>query len=315
MGVTRFPKGVSGRGGVELIGNTRSDITVGSVFWVDSGHADANDVLNWGTQKDQPFATLDYAVGRCTASSGDVIYLLPGHTETLTTADQIDLDVAGISVIGLGNGTDRPTFTYTVAAGEIVVGADNVLIENIVCNSSVTATLIAIDIEDGVDYCTIRNCQFGVDLEGTDEFNNTIVLKNNNTGCVIENNLIDMDIAGAVNGILLDADTARTVIRNNVILGDFSTANIFADTALSTDLLIQGNILVNGEGGDLGTEPNIELITNTTGIITDNYCVCNVASDDAAVVGDAMMNFNNQYSETVGAGVGIATAAGTTLTA
>ena len=241
--------------------------------------------------------------------------MLPGHTETLTTADQIDLDVAGISVIGLGNGTDRPTFTYTVAAGEIVVGADNVLIENIVCNSSVTATLIAIDIEDGVDYCTIRNCQFGVDLEGTDEFNNTIVLKNNNTGCVIENNLIDMDIAGAVNGILLDADTARTVIRNNVILGDFSTANIFADTALSTDLLIQGNILVNGEGGDLGTEPNIELITNTTGIITDNYCVCNVASDDAAVVGDAMMNFNNQYSETVGAGVGIATAAGTTLTA
>ena len=64
--------------------------------------------------------------------------------------------------------------------------------------------------------------------------------------------------------------------------------------------------MVNGIGGDINTEPNIELITNTTAIIADNYCVCNVATNDASIVADIAFNFNNVYSETAGATVGIA---------
>ncbi len=243
-----------------------------------------------------------------------MIYVLPGHAETISLADQIDVDVAGVSIIGLGNGTDRPTLTYTVAAGEVAVGADNVLIENIVFTSSVTAVLIGVDIEAGVDYCTIRNCQFDVEAGTTDEFNNSIVLNDNNTGCVIENCLIDMQLGGAVNAILLDADTEGTIIRNNIIRGDYSTACIFADTTLSQELFVLRNIFQNGATDDIGTEPAIELITNTTGIIADNYIMLNL-TDDGSCVGDKMVHFNNVYSETVSAGVGIATAAGTTLTA
>lgn len=310
MGVTKFPKGISGRGGVEIMGNTRSDIAVGNVFWVDSGHADASDSTDWGTDITQPFATLDYAVGRCTASNGDVIYVLPGHAENIAAADGVDFDVAGISVIGVGSGTDRPTFTYTAGAGEISVGADNVLIENIVFNASVDSVLIGIDIEDGVDYCTIRNCQFGVDTVTTDEFDISIRLTNNNTGCVIENCIFDMDIADAVAAIKLDADTDRTIIRNCVFWGDYSTACIQGDTTLSRELLIQGNILSNGDTDDINAQPVIELLTGTTGIISDNYIMCNVASDDASVVGDKMVHFNNWYSETIDAGVGLITTIG-----
>lgn len=71
------------------------------------------------------FATVDEAVGLCTANSGDTIIVLPGHTETVTSSS-LTLDVAGVNVICLGNGSNRPTFTYGAAAATINVSAANV---------------------------------------------------------------------------------------------------------------------------------------------------------------------------------------------
>lgn len=275
-----------------------SPMTTGNVFFVDSGNVDGDDSPNSGKKPNVPFVTLDYAVSQCTANNGDVIYVMPGHAENLSAADAIDLDVAGISVIGIGVGTDRPTFTYTNAAGEVVIGADNVLIENMVFNASVTAVLKGIDIEDGVDYATIRNCKFGVDAANTDEFNATITLVNNNTGCLIEGCEIDMGLGGAVSGIDMTADTERTTIRNNYIHGDYSTACINGDTTLSTDVLIEGNKLVNGGSGNVGTVACIVLLTGTTGLIQNNTLVCNLADPAAAISSDTTIEFNNKYSET-----------------
>lgn len=70
------------------------------------------------------FSTVDAAIGECTASAGDLIYVMPGHTETVT-ATSIALDVKGVTIIGLGNGSDRPTFTFGAAAATITVSADN----------------------------------------------------------------------------------------------------------------------------------------------------------------------------------------------
>lgn len=101
----------------------------GTVFFVDSGHAQTADSPSQGRTPDTPFATLDYAIGRCTASNGDVIYVMPGHSETITTAAL--MDVAGVSVIGLGRGRNRPTFTGSGAIDVLNVTAANCHIENI----------------------------------------------------------------------------------------------------------------------------------------------------------------------------------------
>lgn len=244
-----------------------------------------------------PYSTIDYAVGQC--NEDDTIFVRPGHTETLSAADAIDIDVAGINLIGLGSGSNRPTLTMDNAAGEVTVGADNVTIENFIINASVTAVLKGINVEDGVAYTTIRNCQFGVDLAGTDEFNHTISFTNDNTGALVEGNTIDMGAAGAVAAIIADADTAKLTIRDNVIRGDYSTANIVGDTTLSTNILIKGNLLVNGVGGDLNAQPGIELLTGTTGIIADNYIVCNLATKAASIVADTCLLFENYYNEDI----------------
>jgi len=98
-----------------------------NIFWVDSGRGSDG---NQGTFK-QPFATLDYAVGRCTASNGDIIYCAPGHVETVIAAAGLALDVAGVTIIFLGEGTNRAYITFTTAVtADMDVDAANVTMVN-----------------------------------------------------------------------------------------------------------------------------------------------------------------------------------------
>jgi hypothetical protein len=84
--------------------------------------SDIFDVDTQGTVR--VFATVDAAIGACTASAGDTIFVMPGHTETVT-ATSIAHDVAGVNIIGLGQGDFRPTFTFGAAAATITVSAAN----------------------------------------------------------------------------------------------------------------------------------------------------------------------------------------------
>jgi hypothetical protein len=101
----------------------------GDIFFVDSGAAGAGDSTGKGKNPDYPYATIDYAIGQATADQGDVIYVLPGHAETL--AADITVDKADLKIIGLGNMGNRPTLTFGAAAREINVTADDVILKNL----------------------------------------------------------------------------------------------------------------------------------------------------------------------------------------
>ena len=165
-GTTNFPLGF--QNGISLRGVPVEIPVAGQVFWVDStstvvkggvGSSDGNP----GTYQ-KPFATLDFAVGRCTANRGDVIYLKPGHTETIGAAAAVDLDVAGITVIGLGTGTLQARLDYTATAGTVEVNADNISIVNVNFHANVPAVVI------GLSVLTLRALH-----EGYGDAANTIV--------------------------------------------------------------------------------------------------------------------------------------------
>jgi hypothetical protein len=96
----------------------------GNVYFVDSGHANASN-SNSGKKPSQPLATLVQAIANATASQGDVIVLAAGHTETVIAAGTVTLSKAGITIVGMGRGADRPTinFTTAVTASFLVTGA------------------------------------------------------------------------------------------------------------------------------------------------------------------------------------------------
>mgnify|MGYP003134294594 CR=1 FL=1 len=84
-----------------------------------------------------PLATLDAAIGKCTASNGDHILVSEGHSETYSTAAALTLDVAGVTIVGLGRGNQRPTFTLdTATTSDIDVTAADVAIKNCIFSAN-----------------------------------------------------------------------------------------------------------------------------------------------------------------------------------
>lgn len=133
-GVSSFPHGFSG--GLSVRGTPIEIPHPGKVFWVNNSGVLAEGGIggsngNPGTYQ-KPFSTLDYAIGRCTASRGDVIYLMPGHSENIAAANDVDFDVAGITVIGLGSGSLRPQLRASADADlAVVIDAANIVLVNI----------------------------------------------------------------------------------------------------------------------------------------------------------------------------------------
>lgn len=138
MSLTKFPKGVQ----TSHIVSAETIKSTGKVFFVCNsttprpGGVIGADVAGLGQDPTRPFATLDFAIGQCVDNRGDTIFILEGHAETVSSASAITVDVAGISIIGLGTGnvgSARPIFTFsTSTAASIAVTANNVKIENII---------------------------------------------------------------------------------------------------------------------------------------------------------------------------------------
>jgi len=100
--------------GLSIRGIPYPQVHSGDVFFVGNstvpqrGQVASSD-SNPGTFN-RPLATLSAALGKCTANRGDIIFVKPGHIETLTAAGGITQSTAGVSVIGLGTYNTRPKF-------------------------------------------------------------------------------------------------------------------------------------------------------------------------------------------------------------
>lgn len=161
MPVSNYPNGFSG--GVTIRGIPITIAHPGQVFWLNNssvltpggvGGSDGNP----GTYL-KPFATLDYAIGKCKASRGDIIMVMPGHAENVATAGAITCDVAGVAIVGLGAGTLRPKFSLTAAAATFVISADNCSFYNIEWQANFADVAIGLDVS-GVDGLSFENCYF-----------------------------------------------------------------------------------------------------------------------------------------------------------
>ena len=108
------------------------------------------------------YTTVKLAMAQCVASRGDVLLVMPGHTETLSSATAMLLNIAGVTILGLGSGSLRPTFTLdTAATTKIPVSAANITIRNciFVANFADIATcfLLTTAPEFAVDKCEFRD--------------------------------------------------------------------------------------------------------------------------------------------------------------
>lgn len=282
----------------------------GRTYYVDSVTGDsASNGESWETAMPTINEAIDRAAARIsngTDTGRPLIYVREPHSEDLTVADAVDVDIA-CTIWGVGFGKVKPTLNYTLKLGEFVVGADDVTLVNLRFNALTNTIGKAIDVETStsnlqVDNLSIINCEFTANSNTAAHEFVTAIKAISTTGLTVKNCVFDMDEAQAVQALLLNYANYDTVIQNNVIRGDYSTACIVGDETLSEDLLITGNTLWNGVTSGLNTEPVWELLAGTTGLSSRNYAACNVATVNLAFVGDTMLNFENFYNESQGSG-------------
>jgi len=238
----------------------------GKVFYVH--YTRGSDGAGVGLSPDAPFKTIDFAIDQCTASRGDVIVVLPGHAESC--AVDIDLDVAGVSIIGLGNGELRPIVTFiTDTAAKLDIDAANCLVSGIIFKNDIDSQVVVIDI-DGAG-TTVENCEL---LEGTaKQFLIGIDIAADR--CTVRGNYIKSVAVGANSGIKISAAVDRPTIEGNEVFGDFADACVHNPTsAVATRCNISNNVLTNLQSGDHA----IELVSACTGVINRNICNSTLAA-------------------------------------
>ena len=240
-------------------------VTPGDVWFVDSTNAAASDSAGFGQNPDAPTATIDYAIGLATASKGDVIYVMPGHNETLIAGTSMVVDKIGLSIIGLGRGMNRPILDFDNVSGSIEMDAASCRLSNLVLNASEPSVVVAINV-DAHD-AEIDNCYFTWEATG-DEFVTCIDLDAFDR-CHIHDNVFETEegAGAATEAIRLD-DTLESTIENNVFRGTWTGAILAGEGALSARLMVLNNIMYNSDTSvycaiDFGA-------LNSTGLIDGN---------------------------------------------
>lgn len=275
-GTTNFPLGF--QNGITLRGVPIEIPVAGQVFWADStstvvkggvGSSDGNP----GTYQ-KPFSTVDFAVGRCVANRGDVIYLKPGHAETYSDATSLKMDVAGVTVIGLGTGSLKATFTLDTAnTATIPVSVDNVTFVNCEFVANFLSIAKLFTLTTAKHFGTV-NCKFS-DTSAALNFVNIV----ESTGAAnTVDGLYDTGSSAAMIGTTFNtfavlAATARGMRFNGTYVQSIDTADepgLIDVTGIVTDFKADG-VTVSVKG-----TTNINVIlkctgTTSTGTITNSF--------------------------------------------
>lgn len=303
MGYSNFPGGF--QYGLTVQNIPISLVHTGQVFYVSSTTGSDS---NPGTIK-KPFATVNHALDHCTASKGDIIYLMPGHAETISAAGGITCDVAGVFIIGLGMGSLTPTFTWSATASTWAISAANVYIANIKCTISIDEVVKLFYVTGA--YCTLDGVDFAPYASGQAI---QFLLTTNAADYLTVKNCYhrQMTAAGSAQAWIQLVGTDSTRILDNTFL-------LTANASTSSELISGSTAVVDIEIARnralfLGATINsvINLVTGSTGIIYDNRIGSGTSVATAgAITGDACYMFENYWIDDAAASGILAPVAGT----
>lgn len=314
QGMTSFPGGFAN--GLTVRGMPLVQTQTGKVFWVlksgaanQVGQKDGSDG-NKGTY-DAPFATIAGALLACTPGRGDTIMVKAGHTETISTAAILLLNVAGVAIVGLGTGSSRPTLTFTAAAANIPVTAANVSIQNIlfVANFADVASFMTVTSTNTPTDFSIERCEF---RDNTSVLNALAVFTGNATAnsCdgfrFVGNRVSSLGTTAATTALKLLSDTRRVIITDNfgcsAVLND--TAALAAmSTFQITDFELSRNVWERPNTSSTGGSFVSGSGNAWTGHAADNYFyqVDNTAGIWIATGHGSSFGYSNNFSPITGA--------------
>ena len=285
----------------------------GQVFWV----SNATTVLpgqvggsnsNPGTFN-APCSTIAGALAKCTANRGDIIFVKPGHAETIADAATLLMNVAGVAIIGLGRGSKRPTLTFTAAAANIPLVAADMAIQNIlfVANFADVASVFTATSTNTPTDLVIESCEF----RDTSSILNFISIVTGNAtanslnGLTFDKNSISsLGTTAATTAIKFGAAADRVSIRDNfgvwAILND-TAAMVAAGAHDLTNFDFGRNRLTRPNTSSTGGSFISSTSSASTGHCYDNYMYQLDNTAGIWIATGTGLSFTNNYSPITGA--------------
>lgn len=295
MALTRFPNGVSSFG-LPIIGGPQLPTSTGKYIFVSSTTGSDG---NQGRSAGLALATIAGAQTMADTVKGDVIVLMPGHTETFTAAAALTLSKSGIYIVGLGTGALRPTLTFsTSTAAQIIVSGANTTFDNIYFDFTGIDAIVAAISVTGADVA-FYNCEF-LTNSGTTGVVKGILTAATATrfrveGCFFHGPATN---TGTTTTAQIDHEVGIDyIIRGNVFMGKCTQNILNATTILGG--LIDNNRFVTYTG-----TKGIAMAAASTPFITNNRF--NVPSGTAPIVAAAGFVAGNIYSAAAGVSAGTA---------
>ena len=261
----------------------------GNIFCVNNAVASATDGAGFGRSFDSPFATLDYAVGFCTANNGDVILVGPGHAENLGADSAVDVDVAGVKIIGLGWGGSKPTFTATAAAGDFKLAATCCWLENVRFVGGIDATTGILEISAADN--TLKDIEY---MDDTGQATDVIMVLDGSDRLLIDGLKVWGSAAAGGNSAIAIGSSDDVEIKNFYIYGNFAVGAIDLRTAASARINIHDGKIWTANAADIAI---VDTITASTGWIGPNLQI--MLADNAANITEAVTGATFQLVDPV----------------
>lgn len=275
-------------------------------FYVNStGGADGAGV---GTRPEAPYDTIAFALTQCVAGRGDVLHVSPDHVESITAAAGIAMSKTGVTIIGHGYGSWRPTLTWTVVGATFAISAANCTVCNVRCTSSVDEMV-------KMFHVTAANCRLiAVDVFETASCQIIQFLLTTTAATNIEvSNCrhIQRTAAAATQiWIQLVAVTGAKILNNILLLtlkNETASYTIGGTTACVDTYLYRNTI---HQAGGNTQDKCVNFVTTSTGVFRENCALTGTGvAITGAFVGDAMALFDNKWHDTIGTASGLLTPA------
>lgn len=248
-------------------------------------------------------STLNAGLARCRSGRGDTVLVLPGHTENISAADQMSSLVAGTSIIGMGRGSMRPSFTWTAATATFLFDVANVSLEN--CrlflagpHAAGTALTVAAPITVTGANCSIIGCDIKCGFDADQICTIPITVPAGGDGFYFANNVVEALVAGPCTTFLRLTDCDDVIIEGNSIRVATTAAAVGVIQALTTAplrTLIRDNYLNNLKADSTAA---LTPMAAMTGVISDNYLEISSTGLAHITTGSAMAYFNNYGKNT-----------------
>jgi len=240
-------------------------------------------------------STIQAAMARCRSGQNDVIYVLPGHVETVAGADHFTNLVAGTQIMGVGvpGATNNPTLTWTATASSFLLDVANVTVSGLTMNW-IGIDAVAAPITVSAAGCTISGC--------------TIVCEDASSG--------------ALKGIVLGTGASGSKVLGNTFLSvgeakPMTSSPVLISGAID-DVVVAGNYIscanpgtsVLGHIAVTGVATNVRIVGNTC-VQLETAGTALFTITVGAVAASGVISYNNSL---IGTDI-VATTSGVTVNA